>query len=274
MREEAAGLYNRAASTYGQVGPPVFSHFGRRLVELADIPAGAKVLDAGVGRGASLFPAAEKVGANGQVIGIDLAERMVEETALEIVRRGLKNAKTLRMDAEHLEFTDASFDYVLSGFTWVIFTKALPEFFRVLRPGGVIAFSIARGEDERFSWYNDLLIAYQEEYQFPLSPPLNSPLHRPTQEPVELKEMLAQEGFIDNCILNEEAGFTYTDENEWWDSKWTHGARYPLERMEPKILEKFKSEVFARLQPLKGPDGLYEVWRMMFVFGTKPDKPW
>jgi hypothetical protein len=47
---------------YDRVGPRFFSHFGRRLVALAQIPSGAHVLDVATGRGAVLFPAAECVG--------------------------------------------------------------------------------------------------------------------------------------------------------------------------------------------------------------------
>src|SRR5579872_2966640 len=84
-----AGLYNRVAHLYGQVGPNAFADAGRRLVEHIGIAEGAKVLDAGVGRGANLFPAAEKAGPRGQVIGIDLAENMVRETAIEIQSRNI-----------------------------------------------------------------------------------------------------------------------------------------------------------------------------------------
>ncbi len=60
MKENVAGLFDRVASTYDRVGPRFFSHFGRRLVELAQIPSGADVLDVAAGRGAVLYPAADK----------------------------------------------------------------------------------------------------------------------------------------------------------------------------------------------------------------------
>ncbi len=88
MKQGIAGVFSRASSTYDQVGPRFFSYFGRRLVEVAQIPAGSRVLDIATGRGAVLFPAAERVGPQGYVIGIDLAEDMVKQTADEIKRRG------------------------------------------------------------------------------------------------------------------------------------------------------------------------------------------
>lgn len=116
-----AGLYNRVASIYGRVGPDPFAYAGKGLVERIGIAEGARVLDVGVGRGANLFPAAEKVGPHGQVIGIDLAEEMLRETRAEIERRGLLNASVLAMDAENLAFETASFDYLLCGFAIFLF---------------------------------------------------------------------------------------------------------------------------------------------------------
>jgi O-methyltransferase/aklanonic acid methyltransferase len=70
-----AQMFARAASGYGHI-----THFpllGRRIVELSQIPAGARILDVASGRGAILFPAAEKVGPTGEVIGIDISAGMV-----------------------------------------------------------------------------------------------------------------------------------------------------------------------------------------------------
>ena len=53
-------------------GPDYWDYFGVRLVEHAAIPPGATVLDVGCGTGSSLFPTAEKTGASGYAIGIDI----------------------------------------------------------------------------------------------------------------------------------------------------------------------------------------------------------
>src|SRR5215218_6665184 len=84
QKEQAAGAWSRAASNYSRVGPPFFQYFGRELVDFARVPPGAKVLDVATGRGAVLYPAAEKVGRRGEVIGIDYSQGMVEETNTEL----------------------------------------------------------------------------------------------------------------------------------------------------------------------------------------------
>jgi len=119
-----------------------FLSIGRKLVAFADISPHHYVLDVAAGRGANLFPAASIAGERGNVIGIDLAVQMVRETAAEIKKCGLRNAQMLQMDAEQLEFSDASFDRVLCGFALFFFPqldRALAQVLRVLKPGGVFA---------------------------------------------------------------------------------------------------------------------------------------
>jgi O-methyltransferase / aklanonic acid methyltransferase len=270
-----AGLYNRVASSYGRVGPDPFAYAGRGLVEHIGINESARVLDVGVGRGANLFPAAEKVGPHGQVIGIDLAEQMLRETGAEIERRGLPNASVLLMDAEHLTFEDASFDYVLCGFAIFLFPhfeQALAEFLRVLRPGGTAGLTvripgklgITVGRDGSLSrWYSKLISEYHERYHFPLSG------GGARLDLAELPTYLAQAGFVNVEVLEEQTEFIYADAQQWWDAKWTHGTRYSLEHMTPEVLAQFKAEVFARLAEEQKPDGIHEEWNLRYVIGIR-----
>ena len=117
-------------------------------MEVANINAGAHVLDIASGRGAVLFPAAERVGAGGEVVGIDLAEAMAHATSEEAASRGLK-ARVNVMDAEELTFPDESFDCVTCGFGIMFFPdqdRGLAQMRRVLKSGGCLAISTWRVE--------------------------------------------------------------------------------------------------------------------------------
>ncbi|WP_155342239.1 class I SAM-dependent methyltransferase, partial [Acrocarpospora corrugata] len=156
MSEEAkayvAGIFDRAAGDYEQVGVDFFGPVGARLALHAQ--PGERVLDVGCGRGASLFPAAERVGPTGFVHGVDLAPGMVREAGAELERRGVTNARVTLGDAESLDFPDESFDAVQSGLV-IFFVPDMPqaarEIARVLRPGGRLAlatFAEDREEDQ------------------------------------------------------------------------------------------------------------------------------
>jgi ubiquinone/menaquinone biosynthesis C-methylase UbiE len=260
-------LYDRIAPRYGRIGPAIFPYLGRRLAELTGITSGSCVLDVATGRGASLFPVSEIVGDAGRVIGIDLAPMMVSETSADISLMAVRNATVLRMDAEHLAFRDATFDYLICGFAVFLFPqpdRTLSEWRRVLRPGGKVGISVAGRGDERWRWYEELLIAYHHAHHFPLSPGGG------LREPEDIEVALTTAGFIDIQVIVEEREFIYGTEREWWEAKWTHGARYPLERMKPEVLNQFRREVFARLAEQKAADGIREKWRLICILGLKP----
>jgi SAM-dependent methyltransferase len=197
------------AEIWKTVAPPYWAYFGSRLVELADIPAGAYVLDVGSGRGTSLLPAARKTGPQGQVVGIDIWEEHVRGTALEIRERGLNNASMVWMDATRPGFRSNSFDYVLSGFAVCWFS--LRDVFPLLRAGGRVVLS---------SW------AWQEDNEWMgasvgrlVPEPGNTDL-RPrayTLDTVEaLEDVLDKAGFRDIQVLREDKEFVWRDEEEWW----------------------------------------------------------
>lgn len=207
-KQHIGGIFSRAAATYDHVGPQFFSHFGRRLVDVAEIPAGSKVLDVATGRGALLFPAAEAVGQSGLVIGVDLAGTMVQETSKKIAHLKMpSNIEVRQMDAEYLQFPDKTFDYVLCGFAIFFFPqldRAMSEFHRVLKPHGRICVSTWHKQfDEELSWFNDIVKDY-----LPPEPEADKPEESDsTDQPVfdtseGLKSILETAGFenIQVCL--------------------------------------------------------------------------
>jgi SAM-dependent methyltransferase len=243
------GVFTRSATNYERVR--YFPMFGAWLVETAQIPEGARVLDVACGRGAVLFPAAERVGPSGQVIGIDLAEGMARETQAEIQRRGLQHAEARQMDAEKLTFPNLSFDFILCGFSLQFFPhleQTLSEFKRVLKPGGRIAVTTWGGDDERWDWYADLRQTYGAVVK------LGSQSLDTTEE---IKKWFSQAGFADIQITTKELDMVYLDEEEWWNVEWSISARAGLEKLSPEDLERFKAEAFEKAQTQKQADGFH-----------------
>jgi len=260
-------LYNRVAADYGQVGPGFIDHFGLRLVQLTGVVAEACVLDIGTGRGASLLPAAQVTHSNGLAVGIDIAFQMVHQTWGVSQKKNMTGVRLLQMDGDYLAFRSGSFDFVLCGFAIFFFPNpahTLREWYRILMSTGRLGICVATSSDERWQWYEELLFAYHKRYQFPLSAHSGG-----LRQPNEIKNKLEVVGFSQVEIKEENYEFAYKDENEWWQAKWTHGARFPLEQMSEIVMTQFKTEVFEQLQPAKAAHGLNEKWQLAYIVGVK-----
>ena len=102
---------------------------------------GEDVLDVGCGAGMDTLIAAQMVGRDGSVTGIDMTTAMVAKARGSVAVMGLGNVTIVEGSAEHLPFDDASFDVVISnGVIDLIPDKdaVFSEIARVLRPGGRI----------------------------------------------------------------------------------------------------------------------------------------
>jgi ubiquinone/menaquinone biosynthesis C-methylase UbiE len=271
-KEYVSQTFNRAALSYDRVGPRFFSHFGNRLLELAEVWNGASVLDVGSGRGAILFPAAEKAGRAGQVIGIDIAEAMVQQTAKEIARRGLGNVEARQMDAEALLFPDATFDFVFWGFVLYEFfdlDRALVESFRVLKPKGVFALSVwGKQQDARWDGFRNVIRKYRDQMK-PLPPGTEGgPPGR--WDPAEMEAVLSKAGFVNVRSVPEEKEFYFKDQDEWWTFEWSCANRITWERFEAPALERVKRDAFEFFEQLKQADGIPILFRMLLTRANKP----
>jgi phosphatidylethanolamine/phosphatidyl-N-methylethanolamine N-methyltransferase len=136
-KETITKAYARWAPLYDLVFGAVFEQ-GRHAAIAAAERVGGRVLEVGVGTGLSLPYYSSKL----RISGIDISEPMLRKAQQRVTELGLDNVEALLvMDAEHLDFPDASFDVIVAQY--VITTvpnpeATLDEFARVLRPGGEI----------------------------------------------------------------------------------------------------------------------------------------
>jgi arsenite methyltransferase len=106
---------------------------------LGDIEAGSMVLDLGCGAGTDLLIAAQMVGPDGRVIGVDMTSAMLDRSAASARAMGLANVELHESLIETLPLEDASVDVVISnGVIDLVPDKetVFAEIDRVLRPGG------------------------------------------------------------------------------------------------------------------------------------------
>jgi len=143
MRETTGRVLHRAAGydllvwllTRGRE-----ARFRDRLVTLARVQSGESILDVGCGTGSLAIAAKHRVGAAGQVYGVDASSEMIGRASKKARKRGI-DVVFQQAIAEALPFPDAQFDVVLS----TVMLHHLPrpareacarEMRRVVKPGG------------------------------------------------------------------------------------------------------------------------------------------
>ena len=111
---------------------------------VADLHEGETVLDLGSGAGADVLISANRVGASGKAIGLDMTDEMLDLARKNASEAGVENVEFVKGYLEEMPLPDASVDVVISNCVINLSgdkPKVIAEAARVLRPGGRFAVS-------------------------------------------------------------------------------------------------------------------------------------
>jgi arsenite methyltransferase len=174
LREEVKSKYRSVAvdphgSYHFHTGRPLARHLGYDETVVARMPEnaidafagvgnpfsqgalrpGERVVDLGSGGGFDCFVAAEQVGAEGQVVGVDMTEEMLQRSRSAASAMGLGNVEFRQGVIEDLPVEDGWADVVISNGVINLCAdkrRVFNEVMRVLQPGGRLQFAdIATG---------------------------------------------------------------------------------------------------------------------------------
>ncbi|MBN1255364.1 MAG: arsenite methyltransferase [Deltaproteobacteria bacterium] len=199
-------------------------------VAIATLKAGETILDLGSGAGFDCFLAANAVGKDGKVIGVDMTPEMIDK-ARENARKGnYKNVEFRLGEIENIPAADSSVDCVISNCVINLAPekgRVFKETFRVLKPGGRLMVSDIVVTKELPEFIRNSLAAYvgciagalmKEEYLQTIRDagfkevrvideqlfPIDAIANDPTAQAIIDKRHVSQEGLeeIGNSVLS------------------------------------------------------------------------
>ena len=145
-----------------------------RMLELAALRPGMRVLDVASGRGEPALRAAHRVGPSGLVLGIDRNDQVLEMARAQARAQGLANLELRVAEAETFEPGPLPFDVATCRWAVMFFDspeRALERIRGALVPGGVFVAALW-AEPERVPWASvprEVLARYGIEMPSPSS---------------------------------------------------------------------------------------------------------
>ena len=278
--------YDRISGVWDRSFVEATNVMRERLLDLAALRPGERVLDVGTGTGAVALLAAQRVGPTGSVLGIDMSREMLAKARAKAAKQRMANVEFRLMDAASLELPDASFDALISSYGAPDVTvhdavAVFREWYRVLSAGGRLCFCEWAGSPEGEDKPERLLARYRVADPGPelaarrrLEARMKEERERlpliSARDPPQVKRSMEESGFRDARISTRRAAVTFPGAHEildlmllWWDYADEYAA------MPPSAQAAFRTEFSQELQRFETPEGVRFPGKTVFFLATK-----
>jgi ubiquinone/menaquinone biosynthesis C-methylase UbiE len=219
FREGQRSQWNSAATgwrKWSQLIDGAASGISDRLVELAGVERGNRVLDVAAGYGEPSLTAARAAGPEGRVVATDISPEMIAFGRERATAAGVENIEFVEADASSLDFPESSFDAAVSRWGIIFDPDGEAAAARVrtfLRPGARIAIS-SWGPPERVLFLAiPMRTALARLDAQPPPPGTPGPLSRPTPEAIG--GLLEGGGFSDVEVEEATVSFEWVSPEEF-----------------------------------------------------------
>ncbi len=236
------------------------------LIAQSAIRFGDRVLDAGVGTGFAAIAAADRVGPDGRVVGIDVSPGMLQQAQLAIEAAGLGNIELLQADACELpDLEDESFDAAVcsAALLYMPVQRALTEWRRLLRPGGTIGFSTMRAG---FPRAGQLFRDCAAELGVQLTDP-SAALGSEAAAAAALRQV----GFTGIAVVADTVRLADADFACAWESNLRSAAHGEVGSLAPADLEGLRLRFEQALDDCRTGDPSFAAAEVLYAYAVKPD---
>lgn len=237
------------------------------LLECVPLHLGQKILDIATGTGLVAIPAAQKVGSEGYVIGIDMSPGMLHQARLKVEAASLQNIELIEADAEYINFSDSIFDAIFCCEAIVLLTDipaSLQKWYRFLKTRGFVAFTCPPETAYMASVYKSICAKL-----LGISLPH---ILEPLGTPEKCHNLLQQAGFRNIELKIEPSGryHNLTDNRLSWQGISLSFKGNPLlPKLSQSQLDQLQVEYRAEIEKLATDKGVWEDTTKFFVRAQK-----
>ena len=243
-----------------------------RLVELAGVKAGDRVLDVAAGLGEPSLTAAKVVGPDGSVVATDISKGMLDYGRERAGAAGVENIEFVESDAASLDFPEGSFDAAVSRWGIIFDPDGEGAATRVrgfLKEGGKFAIS-SWGPPDRVPMLGVPMRTVMTRLDVPPPPPgTPGPLSRPTPEAIG--SILEGGGFSDVQVEELELDFEYDSPEEF--TRFVREIAPPISNLmkshPPEVQDETWAAITDAIRAHAGDDGNVRMRNLVLVAAGK-----
>jgi ubiquinone/menaquinone biosynthesis C-methylase UbiE len=240
--------YNLAAEHFDAVPLGFWARAGERTVELAGLAPGNRVLDVCCGSGATAILAAKAVGRFGTVLGVDLADALLQLGREKAADRGLRNVEFRAADIEAMSFPVASCDAVVCQFGIFFLADmeaAVRRLWSLVAPGGLLALTTwgARVLEPAMGAFYELVAEER--------PDLSEFSRRPWERistPSRLTQLYIDGGAAEPQVVSEAGIHPLARPEDFWTILMGSGSRGTVAALGVEAAERVKARLLERVR--------------------------
>ncbi|GMR07592.1 MAG: methyltransferase domain-containing protein [Gammaproteobacteria bacterium] len=272
QKQQVQQLFDTIAGGYDNPSMRLFPFVADKLVSIARLAPGEKVLDVATGTGMVAIAAAQMVAPQGRVMAIDMSQQMLDKADINIKKLTSGNVDLFEMDADSLDFRSNYFHAVLCSFGIFFLPDmlaGLKEWVRVTREGGRVAFT-----SFGMQAFQPMAALFRERIQ-------EFGVELPDQEKVAwylmsdpdyCEELQTQAGLKEVEVTSRQMGYHMNNADDWWEVVWNSGMRDMVGRLSADDLSQFRKQHLADVSALVTDKGLWMDVETIFSKGIKPEK--
>jgi ubiquinone/menaquinone biosynthesis C-methylase UbiE len=248
-----AGVFDRAAATYDDVGVPWFRPIAQGLVDELAVQPGERVLDIGCGRGAALIPLARAAGPTGTVLGIDLAPQMVQRTARDVL--DLPQVEVRVADASAPGLAPSSYDVIASSLVLFFLPDpgaAVRNWVELLVEGGRMGVTTFGPQDQRWKQIDAVFTPYLPPAMLDAR---TSGQRGPFSSDEGVEQLLRDGGLTDIRTTHRTVEAVFHDADHLLDFTWSHGQRAMWEATPEAEHGAVRQQIAAAVQQIRTDSG-------------------